>query len=162
MPSISSPVARGAVAGAASAAVWWAQQPLDMRAFRVPYDDAALLGTAFSGGRAAGPLGVAIHVANGAAFGAAYGWLSARPGLGSLPPAARGPAAGLAEHLASWPGVGLVERWHPRRDRLPALAGNRAAFAQATWRHLLFGALLGGIDRALTPPPPVDSSDAPL
>jgi len=33
--------------------------------------------------------------------------------------------------------------------KLPALAGNRRAFAQATWRHLLFGAVLGTLFGAL-------------
>ena len=35
---------RGALAGAAAAAVWAAQQPLDKRVFGVDYDDAELLG----------------------------------------------------------------------------------------------------------------------
>ena len=36
---------RGALAGAAAAAVWAAQQPLDKRVFGVDYDDVELLGT---------------------------------------------------------------------------------------------------------------------
>src|SRR3954466_8016696 len=63
---------RGALAGAAAAGVWAAQQPLDKRAFGFPHDDAALLGTAVVRGRAAVPVGVALHLANGALFGAVY------------------------------------------------------------------------------------------
>jgi hypothetical protein len=85
-------------------------------------------------------------VANGALFGAAYAQVA--PHM-PLPPWARGPAAGMAEHLASWPAVTLVDRFHPARDRLPTLGGSRAAFAQATWRHLLFGAVLGELERRL-------------
>ena len=41
---------------------------------------------------------------------------------------------------------------HPARDELPALAGSPRAFAQATWRHLLFGVVLGELERRLNPP----------
>ena len=63
---------RGALAGALAAGVWAAQQPLDRRAFGVDYDDAALLGRFFARGPWAMPLGTAIHVSNGALFGAVY------------------------------------------------------------------------------------------
>jgi len=140
---------RGALAGATAAAVWWAQQRPDMRVFGVPYDDAELLGTAVTRGPASRPLGIVLHVANGAAFGAVYANVAP---LMPLPAWAKGPAAGMAEHLASWPAVTLVDRFHPARDRLPTLGGNRAAFAQATWRHLLFGTVLGEVERRLNPP----------
>ncbi len=35
----------------------------------------------------------------------------------------------------------------PPRDDLPRLFGSRAALAQATWRHLLFGIVLGELER---------------
>ena len=38
---------------------------------------------------------------------------------------------------------GRSDRIHPARKQLPKLAGNNRAFAQAAWRHLLFGVLLG-------------------
>src|SRR3954466_3507263 len=62
----------GALAGAAAAAVWAAQQPLDKKAFGSDYDDVELLGKLVardSGWQAAG---LAIHMANGAAFGTVY------------------------------------------------------------------------------------------
>src|SRR5215204_5407667 len=65
----------GALAGAVAAAVWAAQQPLDKRVFRSDYDDVELLGklvTRDSGWQAAG---LAMHLANGAAFGAVYALL---------------------------------------------------------------------------------------
>jgi hypothetical protein len=136
--------ARGAVAGAVAAGVWALQQPLDRRVFRVRYDDTELLGKAVTRGRAWRLVGLGLHVANGAAFGAVYAGVAR-----SLPvPAwARGPAAGLGEHVASWPLVALTDRVHPARDELPALAGDGRAFAQATWRHLLFGVVLGELER---------------
>src|SRR4051812_49406552 len=63
---------RGALAGAAAAAVWAAQQPLDQRVFGVQYDDVELLGRFVTDGRAAYPIGLAMHIANGAIVGAVY------------------------------------------------------------------------------------------
>ena len=103
-------------------------------------------------GRAWHPIGVAMHVANGAAFGAAYA--NVAPAL-PLPAWARGPAAGLAEHLATWP---LTRRSSTRATRRAtscrSCAGNGRAFAQATWRHLLFGFVMGELERRLNPPEP--------
>ena len=129
----------GALAGAVAAAVWAAQQPLDKRLFGSDYDDVELLGklvTRDSGWQAAG---LAIHMANGAAFGAVYALL--RPSL-PCPPQVAGVAAGLGEHLATWPLTALVDR---------DLAGDRRAFAQSAWRHALFGLVLGELERRLNP-----------
>src|SRR3954451_22140854 len=140
---------RGALAGATAAAVWAAQQPLDQRVFGCPYDDVELLGRFVTSGRAAYPVGLAIHLLNGAVFGAAYAHASrALP----IPSVLRGPLAGLAEHLATWPGTAALTRLHPAGDELPQLWGSGRAFAQATWRHLLFGAVLGELERRLNPP----------
>jgi hypothetical protein len=143
--------ARGALAGAIAAGVWAAQSPLDARVFRWPYLDQELLGKLVTRRRGWAPVGLALHVANGALFGAGYAHVAPRlPG----PPWARGPLAGLAEHLATWPLTALVDRRHPARDELPPLAGEPRAFVQATWRHLLFGVVLGELERRLNPPPP--------
>ena len=142
---------RGALAGAAAAGVWAAQSQIDMRLFGVPYLDEELLGKAVTRGRAWQPIGVVMHVANGALFGAAYA--NVAPAL-PLPLWARGPAAGLAEHLATWPLTVVIDERHPARDEMPRLAGNGRAFAQATWRHLLFGFVLGELERRLNPPEP--------
>ena len=128
-------ILRGAAAGAVAAAVWAAQEPLDMRVFGVPYSDPELLAKPIGGSRAAG---IPIHLANGAAFGALYSLVAQRmPG----PAALRGASAGMAEHLATWP----VVRFLPGVN----LWGNHRAFAQAVWRHLLFGAVLGTVEARL-------------
>jgi hypothetical protein len=141
--------ARGALAGAVAAAVWAAQSPLDSRMFGVAYLDQELLGKWVTRGRGWHPVGWALHLANGALFGAVYANLAPRL---PLPVWARGPAAGLAEHLATWPLVPIVDRVHPARDDLPALSGSARAFAQATWRHVLFGAVVGELERRLNAP----------
>jgi hypothetical protein len=148
--------ARGALAGAVAAGVWAAQQPLDMRVFGVRYDDTELLGKAVTRGRAWPAVGLALHVLNGALFGAVYAGV-ARRRLATLPARSRGPAVGLAEHLGSWPLVLVSDRVHPARDELPTLGGDPAAFAQATWRHLLFGTVLGELELWLNGP---DDDDA--
>jgi hypothetical protein len=140
---------RGALAGAAAAAVWSAQQPLDRRVFGVPYDDTELLGKLVTRGPAWPVAGAVLHLANGAAFGAVYAAVAPRL---PLPVWARGPAAGLTEHLLSWPGTRVTDRRHPARAELPPLWGDHHAFAQATWRHLLFGTVLGELERRLNPP----------
>ena len=141
-------MANGALAGALAAAIWAAQQPADMRLFGVPYDDTELLGKTVTRGPAWRAVGVAMHLANGAAFGAVYARMASRS---PAPGWATGLAAGMAEHLGSWPFVGLADRFHPAREDLPDLAGDRAAFAQATWRHALFGVVLGAAERRLNP-----------
>lgn len=142
---------RGALAGAAAAGVWAAQQPLDKRVFGYGYDDVELLGKAVTRGPGWLPAGLALHLSNGAIFGAIYAHVGP---LVPIPAPARGPLAGAAEHVALWPLVALSDRLHPARRELPRLSGNGRAFAQAAWRHLLFGAVLGEIERRLNPPEP--------
>jgi hypothetical protein len=138
---------RGALAGAAAGAVWIAQQPLDKRVFGVDYDDALLLGRlARLDGPAAAIGGFAMHVANGAVLGALYA--NVAPSL-PLPRALRGPAVVMVEHLASWTLTPVIDRLDLG---FPKLWGNNAAFAQATYRHLLFGVLMGELERRLNPP----------
>lgn len=128
---------RGALAGSVAAAVWLAQQPLDRRAFGFDHDDAGLLAALV---RQPLPVGVLLHVQTGAAFGALYAGVA--PSL-PVPAPLRGPLAGLAEHLATWPATAIVA---------PRLWGSPRAFAQGAWRHLLFGLVLGELERRLNPP----------
>ena len=130
--------------------MWAAQQPADKSVFGVDYDDIALLGKAVTRGRAWPVVGMAWHLGNGAAFGAAYATFAPRM---PVPSWARGPIVGLAEHLASWP-LTLTIQFHPAHEDFPKqMAGSWRAFAQATWRHLLFGLVLGELERRLNPPP---------
>jgi hypothetical protein len=135
----------GALCGALAAATWAAQQPLDQRLFAFGFDDVELLGKAVTRGRRWRLVGTAMHLANGAAFGAAYSALA--PRAKALPPWSRGPVVALGEHLLTWPATELSDRHHPAREELPRLHGSGRAFAQATWRHLLFGVVLGELER---------------
>ena len=55
----------------------------------------------------------------------------------------------LAEHVALFWFFYCVDRYHPARGQtgVPPLVTNARAFAQATLRHALFGAVLGRLSR---------------
>jgi hypothetical protein len=140
---------RGAFAGVVAAGVWLAQQPLDKPVFGIEYDDGELLGKAFTRGRAWPVVGAVVHLGNGALMGAAYSNVAPRM---PLPSWSRGPIVALLEHLATWPLTIAVDRVHPARDEMPRLAASGRAFAQATWRHLVFGIVMGELERRLNAP----------
>src|SRR5919199_2554470 len=106
----------GALAGGLAAGLWAAQQPLDRRVGGSSYDDVELLGKLVTRGPAWPLAGAALHVGNGALFGAAYA--QARPFLPG-PAVARGVLAAMVEHFALWPLVAVTDRLHPARDELP-------------------------------------------
>ena len=150
----------GAIAGGLAATVWAAQQPLDKRLFECDYDDVELLGKLVTRGDGWPAAGLALHASNGAVFGAVYSQL--RPFV-PAPPVVAGLLAGLAEHALLWPLGSVLDRVHPARKELVELGGNRRAFAQAAWRHALFGLVLGGLealinDRSEDEPPPIPYS----
>lgn len=137
---------RAAAAGAAAATVWGLLEPLDQRLLRYDYSDIALLGKAVTRGRGWRPVGFVMHAVNGAVFGLAYEQLrrSSRTS-----PTQLGVGMAIGEHLALYPLNALVDRWHPARGEpgLPPLLSSPRAFAQSTWRHLVFGLLLGRLAR---------------
>lgn len=130
---------RGAAAGAAAAAAWAAVEPLAARVAKTDYSDVRLLGR-MAGARHWRAAGLAVHLGNGAAFGAAFALAGGR-----------GPRAGLAwamaETLATWPGMALLDRVHPdrRSGRWPRLLTDRRVLAQEVAVHALFGLLLGAM-----------------
>ena len=135
---------RSALAGSTAALVWAAQEPLDQAVFGCDYSDVAVLGKGVTRGPRWRATGLAIHAVNGAVFGLAYYEARRR-----LPVGERKLALGMAlvEHVAVYPLSFLVDRHHPARGEpgVPPLLANGRAFAQATWRHFLFGAVLGAL-----------------
>ncbi len=140
---------RGGVAGAVAAVVMTLEQPVDKRLFDSKYDDVEILGKLVTRGDDWQPIGLALHVQNGAIFGVAYARL--KPSLPG-PAVLRGLLAGLIEHVAAWPLTALFDRYHPARKELPKLAANPRAFDQATIRHAVFGIVLGLLEDALNGP----------
>ena len=50
----------------------------------------------------------------------------------------------------------MTDNVHPAREELPRAFSSPRAIAQATWRHLLFGVVLGEVERRLNAEPDVD------
>ena len=128
---------RSAAAGACAAVVWAAAEPVDRKLLRNDYSDVALLGKAVTQSRAWPVVGLAMHAANGAVFGLAYHEVRRRRHVSAVQLA-------LTEHVVLFPLGWLVDRHHPARGRagVRSVFGARA-FVQATWRHFLFGSVLG-------------------
>jgi hypothetical protein len=129
---------RGTAAGAIAAAAWAAGEPTLQRLARTPYSDVRLLGRLVTRGEAWPVAGLALHVANGVVFGAAF----ERVGL-------RGAKAGLLaaqiENMILWPTMAIVDKLHPdrRAGTWPPLARNPRVACQEIVAHAIFGAVLG-------------------
>jgi hypothetical protein len=121
--------------------VWAAQEPLDQRLFRSDYSDVAVLGKALTR-RHWRVVGLAFHATNGALFGLAYH--EARR-VTRIEPRKLALGMALAEHVALYPLFYFVDRYHPARGEpgVPPTLKSKRAFGQATWRHALFGVVLG-------------------
>jgi hypothetical protein len=140
------PSLRGGIAGALATVVMTLEQPLDQRVFNYTYDDVEILGKLVTRGGNWRRIGWALHVQNGAIFGALYArFKPSAPGSAVL----RGLRVGLVEHVAAWPLTVLFDRYHPAREELPKLATSGRAFGQATVRHAVFGVVLGFLEGAL-------------
>ncbi len=122
-----SPRLRAAAAGSVATVVWGLQEPLDQRVFGCDYSDVLFLG------RGRRSLGFVMHAANGALFGVAFDAVRRRVDVDQRRLAL---ALALGEHLALWPFIRLVDR---------DLVTSPRAFAQATYRHALFGLILGRV-----------------
>jgi hypothetical protein len=131
---------RGAFAGALAAALWAAGEPALGRVFHTSYSDRRLL----QGLARTTPSGaLAVHVCNGAVFGATFERLG---GGGPL----RGMLAAQVENLVLWPGMTIAQRIHPscRDGEWPPLFRSRRIFAYEVVGHALFGVLLGSMLRS--------------
>lgn len=120
-----SPRVRAAAAGSVAAVVWGLQEPLDQRIFGCDYSDVLFLG------RGRRSVGFVVHAANGALFGLAFDAVRGRVDVDQRRLAL---ALAIGEHLALWPFISLADR---------SLVTSPRAFAQATYRHALFGLVLG-------------------
>ena len=129
---------RGAAAGMVAAGAWAASEPLLGRLVGTQYSDVRLLGRSVTRSRAWPVVGVAVHLANGALFGAVFertGLRGARVGI----------VAAQLENMVLWPGFAIVDRLHPdRRDGTwPPLLRNPRVAVYEIAAHAVFGAVLG-------------------
>jgi hypothetical protein len=130
-----------ALAGITAAAIWAAAEPALRRLFDTPYTDVRLIGAPLSR-RHWRLVGTTLHLLNGAAAGVAF----RRVGL-------RGWKAGVIaaqiESVAVWPGMVVVDRFHPdrRSGAWPRLLRNPRVFGPEAVAHAIFGAVLGVLVR---------------
>jgi hypothetical protein len=136
-------VRRGALAGIAAAAAWAAAEPALGRLFRTPYSDVRLLGATVTRGPLWRPAGLALHLVNGAVFGAVFERLGGRG-------ARQGLLSAQTENLVLWPGLLVVDRFHPdrRSGAWPPLFRSPRVLAYEVATHALFGFVLGGFLQA--------------
>ena len=113
---------RAALAGAVAAGCWAAAEPLLARATGGYHRQARLIGGLIAPDGLWRAAGLAVHLANGAAFGIAFDRLG---GHG----VARGVLAAEAENALLWPLVAVLDRIHPdvRSGTWPPLLRNRHA-----------------------------------
>jgi hypothetical protein len=147
-PSARQKLVAGAIAGLASSAAYAFVQAWDLKMFDYPTDDFVLLGSmAPVDDDLARPLGVVMHLGNGAALGAAYTLIGHERLPGS--PLVRGLTWTMGETFALYP-LALLEHLHPavRDGRLPSyLTGT--AFIQQLLRHVAYGIVLGPMTERL-------------
>jgi hypothetical protein len=131
---------RAAVAGAVAAGAWAAVEPKLRELTGGYHSQPRLIGGVVAPDGPWREIGLAVHLANGAAFGVGLAWL----GLGG---AGQGILAAEVENTLLWPATGVLDQIHPdvRSGAWPPLARNPHAFAQEVLGHAVFGAVLGAL-----------------
>ena len=88
-------------------------------------------------------VGTTVHLMNGAAAGVAFRRLGLRGWKAGV-------AAAQIESALVWPGMAVVDRYHPdrRTGAWPPLLRNPRVFGQEVAAHAIFGAILGALVRA--------------
>lgn len=129
---------QAAAAGAIAAAAWIAAEPVIRRLSGGTHRELRLISGLVSPNRGDERLGLAVHVANGAAFGVAFSRLG---GYGIR----RAVLAAQAENAILWPGMAVADRVHPdaRSGAWPSLLTDRGTIVQEIGGHLVFGVVLG-------------------
>jgi hypothetical protein len=124
-----------------AAVVWGLLEPFDEPLFRSDLRDVALLGKAVTRGRAWPVAGFVLHAANGAAFGLLLEAVRRRT---RAEPRRLALVLAVAENVVLYPLAVVVDRRHPARGErhVPPLLSKRV-FAQETFRHVVFGLVLG-------------------
>ena len=151
MSSTATRTLRGALAGAAAAARLGGAAAARPPRVRRPYDDAELLGRLVVALRRLAGRPASACTSPTARCSAPSTRTS--PRRCPVPPALRGPLAGLAEHLATWPGTARDRARAPRARATCRSCGAPAARSRRRpGATLLFGLVLGELERRLNPP----------
>jgi hypothetical protein len=131
---------RAAAAGMVAAGVWVAVEPVWRRALDGPHQELRLVGRMLAPESAWRPVGLGVHLFNGAMFGVAFDRLG---GSGVR----QAVIAAQLENAVLWPTMLIVDRVHPdvRNGDWPALARNPRVAAQEVAGHAVFGVVLGSL-----------------
>ena len=129
---------RVALAGAAAAGIWATVDPALRRGCRTRYGEVRLVGRLLAPGRAWRPVGLAVHLVNGAAFAVVFDRLGGRGVRQAV-------LAAELENAALWPALAVVDRVHPdvRDGTWPPVLRDPRVLAQEVAGHALFGVALG-------------------
>lgn len=148
MPSLSRRLRAGVIAGVFAAGAYAVEQEFDLRAFKYNTDDLLLLGRFVTNDNdLARPIGLVMHLANGAAAGTTYALVGERilPG----PPLVRGLTFSLIETVGLFP-VAMLQDKHPAiQDGSIDPYWNLPGFTQQVFRHMAFGLVLGPLTARL-------------
>ena len=128
------------MAGIVAAGAWIAVEPATRRLTGGTHRELRLISGTIAGKRGGNALGLAVHLANGAAFGAAFRRLG---GHGVR----RAVVAAQVENAILWPGMAVVDRIHPdvRSGAWPRLVSDPGTIAQEIASHVVFGVVLGAL-----------------
>ena len=131
---------QAAAAGAIAAAAWIAAEPAVRRLAGGTHRELRLISGLVAPDRGGNGLGLAVHVANGAAFGWAFSRLGGY-GIG------RAVLAAQAENAILWPSMAVADRLHPdvRSGAWPKLLTDRGTLVQEIGGHVVFGVVLGAL-----------------
>jgi hypothetical protein len=139
---LSNDVERGAVAGVVAAVAMALAMFGDLAVTHQKTNELRLLGGLIPGlGRFWPVTGTLMHLGNGAALGALFGWIQAGlPG----PTWARGLLLAMVENLLLWPVLLVTDRIHPHVKKGQLQRFNTpGAFAAEIFRHVVYGVVLG-------------------
>src|SRR6478735_3994607 len=128
---------RAAAAGAAAAGFWAALEP-GLRGFsHSPHSEPRLVGRMLAPERYWLPVGLGVHLLNGAAFGMLFDRLGGR----GIVPAV---AAAQIENACLWPALRIVDALHPDvcDGTWPELAQDSSVLVHEVAGHVVFGVAL--------------------
>lgn len=134
----------GAGGGIAGAAAYAAVLKIDLKVFGHQTDDLVLIGRLITGNdERIRPIGLGIHLINGAALGVLYSLVAEEHMPGS--PVGKGLTFALLETFTLYP-IAILQQIHPgfREGRLESYL-TPVAFAQQIVRHIAYGAALGPV-----------------
>jgi hypothetical protein len=128
---------RVALAGAAAAGIWAAVDPALRRGCRTRYGEVRLVGRLIAPTRWQ-PVGLAVHLMNGALFAVAFDRLGGRGVRQAV-------IAAELENAALWPCLAVVDRLHPdvRDGTWSPILRDPRVLVQEVAGHALFGVALG-------------------